>query len=116
MPPPPPPPPLPEQGADAAAGAQDGGQTNKKRSFAADYIGGFSFLFAASFLTWYIMRQKRAADRRVALAEGLEDGAAICPGEIKELREVNSVRCAVVHRWTPVTHSALRVCLCDDAW
>lgn len=92
---PPPPPPPPSDGtADAAGAAGAAGTTEgtKKKSSPFDYLGVLAFLSGAGFLTYYIMRQKGAAERRVTLSDSLEDAAAICPGEMKELREANNIR------------------------
>ena len=79
QPPPPPPPP-----ADGAASSPP----PPKNKFT-DYIGAMGLLFAVSFLTWYLMRQKKAAERRRAVSEKLEEEAVVCPGEIEQLRENN---------------------------
>jgi hypothetical protein len=63
------------------------------RSHVSDYIGVAALLSAIGALTWYLWRQKRAADSRRKLVEGLEEAAIICPGEIKELRDWNQVEC-----------------------
>lgn len=82
QPPPPPPPP-----------AYDA-PTPKTSKFT-DYLGAISLLSAISFLTWYLLRQKKASERRRAFCDALEDEAVICPGEIKELRDLNHISCVI---------------------
>lgn len=97
VPPPPPPPPSaippppPPPAADAAAAAA--APAKKTGFWLVDYGGAIGFGFAISFLTLYLYRQKTGGDRRQALIESLEDAAAVCPGEIKELRTANAIPC-----------------------
>ena len=42
-------------------------------------------------LVWYLMRQKKISEAKRAVCDELDKDSVICPGEIKELREVNNV-------------------------
>ena len=92
---PPPPPPLspPPVAAASAVAADAAPQPNKKTGFwLVDYGGVIGFAMAVSVLGFYLYRQKKGGDRRQALTDNLELSAAVCPGEIKELRAANLVK------------------------
>ena len=82
-----PPPPPPVAAVDAVP------PPPKKTGFClVDYGGGIGFGSAVSVLGFYLYRQKTGQERRVALVEVLDDGAVVCPGEIKDIRNANLIR------------------------
>lgn len=85
-PPPPPPPPLPVE-------PLSGGPVPAKKTgfWLVDYGGVIGFAMAASFLGYYLYRQKSGQERRQALVRSIEDAAAVCPGEVKDIRSQNKV-------------------------
>lgn len=56
-----------------------------------DYLGAGALVGTLGLLVWYLMRQKKISETKRALCDELDKDSIICPGEIKELREVNNV-------------------------
>ena len=105
IPPPPPAPIAASPVVEAAPLAADTLIPAKKTGFwLVDYGGVIGFFMAVSVLGGYLYRQKTGQDRRAALVESVDDAAALCPGEIKEIRNANLVRCVCV---------TVCVCTCD---